>query len=256
MARIRSVHPELCTDEKMAELPAEVERTFVRLWTHCDDQGRCVDNARLIKAAIYPLHDDMGAYIVDQHLTMLADAGCIVRYEVGERAYISIPSWHDWQHPQRPKESKLPPPPDTSATDTGDVRDEDATPRVPVHAGEGEGVGDGGEVGEGAHDAPAVGGRRSNATPLPPDFAVTDEMRQWAYGHKFTDAAINRETEKFREHAKSIDRRQRDWAASWRKWLLQAVDYAAKNGTNGLKQPGTGNLERAKRVAESLGAEL
>ena len=129
MARIRSVHPKLCENEEMVDLPAELERTFVRLWTHCDDEGRAKDNPRLIKAAIYPLHDDMTAEVVDGHLRELSRRGHVVRYEVDGVRYLAVPSWSKWQHPQKPRSSDYPPPPDTP---TPPVRDTYATPTEPV----------------------------------------------------------------------------------------------------------------------------
>lgn len=153
MARIRSVHPDICTSETMADLPAELERTFVRLWTHCDDEGRCVDNSRLIKAAIYPLLDAMSHAKLDGELDKLADRGLVVRYVVDGRAYIAIRSWSEYQHPQRARVSEIPAPPERSATVTRGVRDESASTQGDVaegsvthtasELGEGEGEGEG-----------------------------------------------------------------------------------------------------------------
>jgi len=111
MARIRSVHPDICLSETMASLDAGLERTFVRLWTHCDDHGRCVDNPLLIKAAIYPLHELIDADELDDELGRLQTAGLIVRYEVAGKRLIQVTSWDEFQHPNRPKPSKLAPVP-------------------------------------------------------------------------------------------------------------------------------------------------
>lgn len=151
MARIRSVHPGICSSEDMVDMPAEVERTYVRLWTHCDDDGRAKDNPRLIKAALFPLLDDMTAEVIDEHLDELAKRDLIVRYEVEGVRYLSIPSWERWQKPQKKRPSLLPAPSETptgdvreqSRTDTGTVEDESGPV---VGGGEGEGVGEG--VGE------------------------------------------------------------------------------------------------------------
>ena len=110
MARIRSVHPDICLSATMADLSARYERTFVRLWTHCDDHGRCVDNSRLIKAAIYPLLDAMTPDVLDEELRVLSDAGLILRYEVAGKRLIQVVSWDEFQHPNRPKDSKFPAP--------------------------------------------------------------------------------------------------------------------------------------------------
>lgn len=110
MARIRSVKPEICESETMARCSAEVERTFVRLWTHLDDHGRAKDHPTLIKAALFPLHDEVTAAVVDEHLWTLASEGLIVRYEVDGKAVLACPSWAEHQHPQKPRASKFPAP--------------------------------------------------------------------------------------------------------------------------------------------------
>lgn len=110
MARIRSVHPDICASESMALLPAEVERTYVRLWTHMDDQGRCVDNVKLIKAAIFPLHDEVTLEVVDLHLDRLVAGQHLIAYEVDGRALLQVREWGKYQHPQRPTKEKLPAP--------------------------------------------------------------------------------------------------------------------------------------------------
>ena len=140
MPRIRSVHPDICTDEVVAQIGAEAERMWVRLWTHLDDEGRCVDNPRLIRAALFPLLDDVFAEDVDVWLDLLADAELIRRYKVDGRRYLTAKpiAWARWQKPRRKVESRLPPPP---------KRDNVRTPRdigghcAPVVVG-----GDGGEM--------------------------------------------------------------------------------------------------------------
>lgn len=125
MARIRSVHPDICTSEKMAELADAcqrhdgqcgcLERTFARLWTHCDDHGRCVENPKLLKAALYPLVDSLTAAHVEQDLDSLASAGLIVRYDCDGKHLLYVKSWHEFQKPNKPSQSKLPAPPNTDS---------------------------------------------------------------------------------------------------------------------------------------------
>jgi hypothetical protein len=57
MARIRTIKPEFFTSLTIASLPIEARLTFIGLWTHADDEGRCVDDTRLIRAALWPLDD-------------------------------------------------------------------------------------------------------------------------------------------------------------------------------------------------------
>lgn len=138
MPRIRSVHPDICLSDTMADLPANLERTFVRLWTHCDDDGRCEDRVKLIKAAIYPLHDAVSVKVLDNELTSLHNAGVIIRYESAGQRLIQVVSWDEYQHPQKPRPSRYEPPTDevleAHRTATGTVEKGYAS-------GEGEGEG-------------------------------------------------------------------------------------------------------------------
>lgn len=144
MPRIRSVHPELCQDEELAALdnPA-AERTFVRLWTHLDDEGRAVDHPKLLKAALYPLHDSMPPERVDEDLQVLADNGMIQRYEVAGKRYLCAKAgpWARYQKPRHPSPSKYPAPPEPDATPTADRRNGSAgsgKPPAVVEVGDGE----------------------------------------------------------------------------------------------------------------------
>lgn len=147
MPRIRSVHPDICTDDALAELDdAEAERLFVRLWTHLDDDGRCVDNPRLLKAALFPLQDRLTPEMVNDILATLDAAGLVIRYEHDGRRYLTAKPgpWSRWQKPRRHVPSKLPAPPDTDTrcADNVGTRADDGAQR-PTGGGGVDGVGDG-----------------------------------------------------------------------------------------------------------------
>lgn len=61
--------------------------------------------------------------------------------------------------------------------------------------------------------------RKKPELPLPDNFAATDAMRAWA-AENTPGVDIDRATAKFRNHAIANDRRQRDWLAAWRNWML------------------------------------
>jgi DNA-binding transcriptional ArsR family regulator len=109
MARIRTIKPQFFTSETIASIPNRDARlTFVGLWTHCDDEGRCIDNPRLIKAAVWPLDDDVTPEVVDEHLEMHEERGLIIRYRVGRQRLVQVTNWLEHQTINRPKPSKLP----------------------------------------------------------------------------------------------------------------------------------------------------
>lgn len=107
MARIRTIKPEFFTSLTIADLPLEARLTFIGLWTHVDDEGRCVNDARLIKAAVWPL-DDRTSGDVAKDLQLLSESSLITQYKVGDRSYLLVNSWREHQKINRPTASKFP----------------------------------------------------------------------------------------------------------------------------------------------------
>jgi hypothetical protein len=107
MPRIRTIKPSFFRSEDVSALPLRARLTWIGLWTQCDDSGRAKDNARLIKADIWPL-DGVTLRDIEEDLETLAAHGRIVRYEVDGRRYLEIVNWGDHQAIQKPTPSKLP----------------------------------------------------------------------------------------------------------------------------------------------------
>lgn len=117
MARIRSIKPGFWTDEKLAMLPPFARLTFLGLISAmADDEGRCKGDPRLVRAAIWPLDDEVSTAGVSEHLAMLAAAGRIVRYVVDGAAYIEIVNWKRHQRIDKPRPSEIPAPPEKAGT--------------------------------------------------------------------------------------------------------------------------------------------
>lgn len=109
MARIRTIKPSFFTSETIAQLTLAQRLTFIGLWTHVDDEGRCVDNARLVKAAIWPLDDRTGAE-VESDLGALTEHSLITRYTVAGKRYIVVNGFREHQVINRRTKSSLPSP--------------------------------------------------------------------------------------------------------------------------------------------------
>lgn len=109
MPRIRTIKPDFFTSLTIADLTYEARLTFIGLWTHVDDQGRCVDDARLVKAAVWPL-DERTAKDVDADLWELSDAELVYRYTVGAKKFLCVTSWAEHQKISHPAKAKLPAP--------------------------------------------------------------------------------------------------------------------------------------------------
>ena len=117
MARIRTIKPSFFTSTTVAELPIEVRLTFIGLWTHVDDEGRAVDDPRLVKAAIWPLDDRRNATAIEKDLAILAKRGLIERYTHDGHRYLRVRTWKEHQRINRPQESRLPRSPEEQAGD-------------------------------------------------------------------------------------------------------------------------------------------
>lgn len=115
VARIRTIKPEFFTSLTIADLTPEQRLTFIGLWTHVDDDGRCVDDPRLIKAAVWPL-DDRTAADVEKDLRVLTESSLIARYTLKQKRYLAVTGWYEHQKINRPTESKLPAPEDGKPT--------------------------------------------------------------------------------------------------------------------------------------------
>lgn len=109
MARIRTIKPSFFTSLTIASLTPEQRLTFVGLWTHVDDDGRCIYDPRLIKAALWAL-DERLARDVEEDVAALQEASLIVLYEVDERRYLAIRTWAEHQRIPKPTRSILPSP--------------------------------------------------------------------------------------------------------------------------------------------------
>jgi len=108
MARIRTVKPDFFRSRTINRLTYEQRLTFIGLWTHVDDEGRCEYDPELIKADIWPRERSVGE--LEDDLRVLTELSLITHYEVGERSFIQVKGFDEHQRINRPTPSRLPPP--------------------------------------------------------------------------------------------------------------------------------------------------
>jgi hypothetical protein len=114
MARIRTIKPSFFKSLTVTALPKATRLTWLGLWTYADDAGRGVDDARLIKAELWPLDDDYTAKKVEKDMQLLEANGSIRRYLVEGRRYFAVVEWRH-QRIDKPTPSVLPGPPSNDA---------------------------------------------------------------------------------------------------------------------------------------------
>lgn len=99
MARIRSVHPGLFTDEAFVSLSDSAQVLFIGLWTECDDQGVFEWKPISIRMRLRPAKDGQ----IEPLLEELERAQCIRRYELNGRHYGAVRNFLRFQRPKKPK---------------------------------------------------------------------------------------------------------------------------------------------------------
>ncbi|WP_158914056.1 hypothetical protein [Caulobacter sp. S45] len=98
MARIRSVHPTLFTDEAWVACSAVARLLYIGLWTDADDQGVFEWKPLQIKMRLLA-GDDLDAAIL---LAELLAGGLVARFEAGGRSYGAIKAFRAFQRPKKP----------------------------------------------------------------------------------------------------------------------------------------------------------
>lgn len=99
MARIRSIHPGIFTDEGFMAVDMAARLLFVGVLTEADDRGIFEWKPRTLKARILPVDSvDVEALLAD-----LAKNDLICRFEFGDKVYGAIKNFCKWQRPKAPK---------------------------------------------------------------------------------------------------------------------------------------------------------
>jgi hypothetical protein len=96
--RIRTIKPELASDEKLASVSREARLTFVLLMTQADDDGLLPGRARQLLGALYPHDEDIGASELHGWLSELAGIGVVRMRETLDGApIVEITNWSKHQ---------------------------------------------------------------------------------------------------------------------------------------------------------------
>jgi len=100
MARIRSVHPGLFTDEGFVGLSAEAQVFFIGLWTEADDQGLFEWRPSRLHLRIMPTKPVNVADLLSE--LERADPPMICAFEHGGKRFGAIRNFRRWQKPKTP----------------------------------------------------------------------------------------------------------------------------------------------------------
>lgn len=222
--RIRTVKPELHSDESTATLADAQFRLFVGLYSLADDEGRFRASPAYIAGALFwgaqrPLES------VASDLAELQRRKLIVRYSANGGDYGAIVGWRDqeaitYQQINKFRASKLPAP-DGSAPVA--VPEDDGSPTGGNGMdldldleGKGSGSGSGGD---------GRAGKRRSPTEIDPSWSPEAGEIELARSLGL-DPAL--QAERFRDHQLANARTSADWSASFRNWIRKAPEFAPK----------------------------
>jgi hypothetical protein len=146
--RIRTIKPEMWSDEKIGQLSRDARLLFVGLITMADDEGRLRALPAAILGHVFPYDADATAARLTKWMDELCASGLVVTYTVADRPYAVLPGWSKHQKINRANPSELPPCPfnvtDVSRTCHGSITDssvkthgvvsDDARPRAQARA--------------------------------------------------------------------------------------------------------------------------
>ncbi len=114
MPKIRSIKPESCISDQLADVSLLAALAFAYLPCFCDDEGRMVCSARRIKAQLFPMRADVSVDDCGRAIDELEAAGLVRTYEASGRLYLHVTGFARHQRPTRPKPSVLPAPPEAA----------------------------------------------------------------------------------------------------------------------------------------------
>lgn len=136
MARIRSIHPGIWTDEAFMSVSAHARLLLMGIWTEAFDDGVFEWKTLTLKARIFPV-DNVD---VNELLIELVNAGCISRIENHPKKPGVIRNFQRYQRPKKPNSSGML----ThewldyvGARENQDQTDDDGSEPVPHHVGTG-----------------------------------------------------------------------------------------------------------------------
>ncbi len=123
--KIRTVKPEFFKDERLARASRDARLMFIGLCNMADDDGRLRAHPALIRGELFPYDEDTE---VAAWLDELVELGLVVRYEHHGQTYAFVRNFDRHQKIDKRSKSKLPPPPDSPASNPADPAEKPAGP--------------------------------------------------------------------------------------------------------------------------------
>lgn len=233
MARIRSIHPGLFTDEAFASLSMAARVLLLGIWTECDDQGVFEWKPVTLKMRIFSA-DNLDVVPL---LAELVRADAIRQFHFEGKPHGAVRNFCKYQKPKTPK--------------FRDVRDDEIRNYVASKYPKSETVGgeqcqfpqkgeislqreEGGDslllgvgIGGGEKPARAKVSRLDSKVKLTLDFVPTDATREAIRAMGFSDQQFNKEISRFHPYYMGRGTVADDWDSMLISWFQRATPEAA-----------------------------
>lgn len=98
MARIRSIHPGLASDEVYMTMSMAAKAAWTILWTECDDHGVFEWKPIVLKARIFPAESLNFADVLAEYEAL----GCVMKADVDGKPYGFVRNFCKYQRPKNP----------------------------------------------------------------------------------------------------------------------------------------------------------
>lgn len=241
MARIRSVHPGLFTDEAFVSLSSDAQILLVGIWTECDDQGVFEWKPITLRMRLRPTKDGP----IEPLLAELEAVNAVKRYEHGGRQFGLVRNFRKYQTPKSPKFTHFMPPDFRTYVGLGGGASEIDGDEVGLFPQNGEiaplmeGRGEEGERREGEREGANAPPGPARASRLPEGWQPTEADVKRAYADGLDEREVRREFEKFTDYWRAKPGKggtKLDWNATYRIWMGKAADD--KHARNGRLQQG------------------
>jgi hypothetical protein len=222
MARIRTVKPELWTDERVGECSVSARLLFIASLNFADDYGGLERSSKQLKAQVFP-YDSID---VEPLVLELLRVGLFIEYQVTDRKYLHIKGFTKHQRVEKPAKPKIPLY-EESMKCRGVLPESSPTPHRVVTVSSLEGIKEGNGSRNGSKNPSA------HAEPAPIDF----EELKTTYPNRAGDQGWNK--------ALRAAQARISEGYSWTEIIAGARRYAAfvrasgKEGTEFVKQAAT-----------------
>ena len=113
MPKWRKIHTKTVDSVDLNDMPDDFTRLlWMMLPLILDRRGRGMDSAVWVRSKAMPLREDVTCEMIATAIDWYAERGMVERYQVDDRRYFWIPTWHKYQgDTRREAESNFPAPP-------------------------------------------------------------------------------------------------------------------------------------------------